>query len=94
MRAQGLRFLHVRPEHHSLIDPLVISHGWRESGDFVERNEWQGTRDFAPFLTVPTAIDYQQEDMIGSLSVTSATKWRRWLKRGYVSTTAMQPYLG
>ena len=58
---KGSGFLHVRPDHHALIDPLVISHGWRESSDFVERNEWQGTLDIAPFLTVPTAIDYQQE---------------------------------
>ena len=48
-----------------LIDPLVISHGWRESSDFVERNEWQGTRDIAPFLTVPTAVDYQQRAQLG-----------------------------
>ena len=57
---KGSAFLHVRPEHHGWIDPLVISHGWTAGSDFVERNEWSGTRDIAPFLTAPAAIDYQR----------------------------------
>ncbi|MCY3779748.1 MAG: aminotransferase class V-fold PLP-dependent enzyme [Chloroflexi bacterium] len=58
---KGSGFLHVRPEHQAMIDPLVISHGWREGSGFVERNEWGGTRDIAPFLTVPAAIDFLRE---------------------------------
>ena len=58
---KGSAFLHVRPEHHDIVDPLVISHGWHAGSDFVERNEWGGTRDIAPFLTVPAAIEYQRE---------------------------------
>jgi isopenicillin-N epimerase len=56
---KGAGFLYVRPEHHSIIDPLVISHGWVPEGTFVSRNEWQGTRDIAAFLSVPAAIDFQ-----------------------------------
>ena len=44
---KGSAFLHVRPEHHNWIDPLVVSHGWVAGSDFVERNEWSGTRDIA-----------------------------------------------
>ncbi len=58
---KGSGFLHVRPEHHALIDPLVISHGCTQGSDFVERNEWLGTRDIAAFLTVPAALDYQRQ---------------------------------
>lgn len=58
---KGSAFLHVRSEHHAMIDPLVISHGWYEGASFVEQNEWQGTRDIAPFLTVPTAIQFQKD---------------------------------
>ncbi|MCE2470759.1 MAG: aminotransferase class V-fold PLP-dependent enzyme [Anaerolineae bacterium] len=57
---KGSAFLHVRPERHDLIDPLTVSHGWYPGSDFVERNEWSGTRDIAPFLTVPAAIEYQR----------------------------------
>ena len=57
---KGSAFLHVRPEHHDLIDPLVISHGCYPGSDFVERHDWQGTRDIASYLTVPAAIEYQR----------------------------------
>ena len=59
---KGTGFLHVRAEHHGLIEPLVISHGWVDGSGFVERNEWDGTRDIAPYLTVPAAIDYQRQN--------------------------------
>ncbi len=59
---KGAGFLQVRPEHHAMIEPLVISHGWCEGNGFVERNEWGGTRDIAPFLTVPAAIDYLRDN--------------------------------
>lgn len=58
---KGSAFLHVRPEHHDGIEPLVVSHGWTAGSDFVERNEWSGTRDIAPYLSVPAAIEFQRE---------------------------------
>jgi isopenicillin-N epimerase len=58
---KGSAFLYVRGEHHPSIDPLVISHGWVPEGTFVSRNEWQGTRDIASFLSVPAAIDFQAQ---------------------------------
>jgi len=58
---KGSAFLHVRAEHHDMIDPLVVSHGWYEGSNFFEQNEWQGTRDLAPYLTVPTAIQFQKD---------------------------------
>lgn len=58
---KGSAFLHVRKEHHHMIDPHTISHGWHEDADFFEQNSWQGTQDVAAYLTVPTAIDFLQE---------------------------------
>jgi isopenicillin-N epimerase len=58
---KGSAFLHVRAEHHRTLEPLVISHGWVDDGTFVSRNQWQGTRDISAFLTVPAAIEYQQQ---------------------------------
>ena len=58
---KGAGFLHVRSEHHGMIEPLVISHGWRDGADFVEQNEWGGTRDIAAWLSVPAAIDFLRE---------------------------------
>lgn len=63
---KGAGFLYVRPEHQSWVESLVISWGWGRSGidpdaTFVDRNEWQGTRDHAAFLAVPAAIAFQRE---------------------------------
>lgn len=57
---KGVGFLYARPEHHDMIEPLIISHGWDENSSFVARNQWQGTRDLAPFLSVPAAIDFME----------------------------------
>ncbi len=57
---KGAAFYFVRPEHHDLIQPLVVSWGFAEERLF-DRTKWQGTRDIAAYLTVPDAIRYQQE---------------------------------
>lgn len=58
---KGSGFLYVRKEWQPIIDPLVISWGWIEDATFVTRNQWQGTRDVAAFLSVPAAIEFQHE---------------------------------
>ncbi len=58
---KGSAFLFARAEHHPMIDPLIISWGWIEGESFVKRNQWQGTRDIAAFLSVPAAIEFQQQ---------------------------------
>lgn len=57
---KGSGFLYVRPEYHHLIEPEVISWGWLEDGTFASRNQWQGTRDVAAYLSVPAAIEFQE----------------------------------
>jgi isopenicillin-N epimerase len=67
---KGSGFLHVRPEHHDWMEAGIVSWGWVEgsgsrrrredASEFVNRNQWQGTRDLAAFLAVPDAIAYQQ----------------------------------
>ncbi|MBZ0285178.1 MAG: aminotransferase class V-fold PLP-dependent enzyme [Anaerolineae bacterium] len=56
---KGAAFLYARHDHHPIIDPLVISWGYVENASFVQRNQWQGTRDIAAFLSVPAAIEFQ-----------------------------------
>jgi len=63
---KGAGFLYVRPEEQDWVESLVISWGWGREGTlaestFVQRNEWQGTRDIAAFLSVPAAIRFQRE---------------------------------
>ena len=69
---KGAAFLHVRPEHHPILDAPVVS--WGYSADIAghtgfdaylgttpleRRLQWQGTRDIAAFLSVPAAIDFE-----------------------------------
>ncbi len=58
---KGAGFLYARPEHHSWLQPLVISWGWHLHEALADRHQWQGTRDVAAFLAVSTAIEYMQE---------------------------------
>jgi isopenicillin-N epimerase len=74
MAPKGSAFLHARPEVQGLINPLVISHGWTAdsknpgakgafgNSPFIDELEMQGTRDPAPWLTVPAALDYRREN--------------------------------
>ncbi len=62
---KGAGFLYARPEVQHLLKPLVVSWGYESespSGSvFIDHHEWWGTRDLAAFLTVPMAIQFQQE---------------------------------
>lgn len=56
---KGAGFLYVRRDQQPTLEPLITSWGWPES-NFVRRNQWQGTRDIAAFLSVPAAIAFQE----------------------------------
>jgi isopenicillin-N epimerase len=62
---KGAGFLYARPEVQHLLKPLVVSWGYEpetpSGSNFIDHNEWWGTRDIAAFLTVPKAIEFQQE---------------------------------
>lgn len=58
---KGSAFLYVSKEHQPWVESVIISWGWHPDNTFVTRNQMQGTRDVSPFLTVPTAIDWQRD---------------------------------
>ena len=64
--ARGTGFLYARPECQHLLEPLVVSHGWAkdEPGDsqFQDYFTSFGTIDPAAYLSVPAAIDFQQQN--------------------------------
>ncbi len=69
---KGAAFLHVQPAWQDRLHANVVSWGY-VAGDgghtgfdaytgrspLERRLQWQGTRDLAPFLTVPTALQFQ-----------------------------------
>jgi isopenicillin-N epimerase len=57
---KGSGFLWARPEAQEWLEALVVGWGFGDDATFLTRNERQGTRDPAAFLTVPTAIEWQE----------------------------------
>ena len=66
MTAKGSSFLYVRNSLQHLFDPLLISWGYESANpsqsQFLDYHQWQGTRDFSAFLTIPAAIQFMQEN--------------------------------
>jgi isopenicillin-N epimerase len=62
---KGSGFLFAAPSAQSLIEPLIVSWGWQSEhpgpSQFIDYLEWTGTRDLSAFLSVPSAIQYQQD---------------------------------
>lgn len=62
---KGAGFLYAKPERQHLLKPLVISWGYESetqgNSEFIDHNEWWGTRDMAAFLSVPAAIEFQEK---------------------------------
>jgi isopenicillin-N epimerase len=62
---KGSGFLYARPERQEMLDPLIISWGWRSRdpgvSPFQDYFEWTGTHDPAAYLSVPAAIQFQAE---------------------------------
>jgi len=62
---KGAAFLYARKEIQPWLDPLVVSWGYESEqpgpSQFIDYHEWQGTRDISAFLSVPAAIDFQNQ---------------------------------
>lgn len=71
---KGAGFLYTRQPLQNLIEPLVISWGWGEHPMFTSRAvkhrfeskyldyfEWSGTTDPSAYLSVPAAIQFQEQ---------------------------------
>jgi len=65
MTAKGSSFLYVRKEYQQLVDPLIVSWGYKalfpSHSSFLDYHQMNGTRDYTAFLTIPAAIEFMQE---------------------------------
>jgi isopenicillin-N epimerase len=67
MSPKGAGFLYARPEVQHLVEPLVVGWGWGEErtftfgSDFIDYQQWLGTRDPSAALSVPAAIDFMAD---------------------------------
>ncbi len=62
----GSGFLYARPERQDRLLPLVVSWGYQSrspgASRFQDYFEWIGTDDPSAYLTVPAAIEFQQQN--------------------------------
>ena len=61
---KGSAILYAADGHDTLLEPLVVSHGWnhgRSGSRFLDYFSWTGTMDPAAYLSVPAAIRFMQE---------------------------------
>lgn len=64
--AKGSAFLYARPERQDALEPLVVSHGWRrpnsDRSQFLDYFSAIGTDDPSAYLSVPAAIEFQENN--------------------------------
>ncbi len=63
---KGSSFLYVKKDKQKTLEPLVISWGYESDtpshSQFLDENEYQGTRDISAFLTLPKALQFLEEN--------------------------------
>jgi isopenicillin-N epimerase len=63
---KGAGFLYARPEMQHVLKPLIVSWGYESitpsGSNFIDYNDWWGTRDHSAYLAVPAAIRFQSEN--------------------------------
>ncbi|WP_062193966.1 aminotransferase class V-fold PLP-dependent enzyme [Anaerolinea thermolimosa] len=75
---KGAGFLYARPEMQRLIEPLVVSWGYRNrtGSPLVDYLQWTGTHDPAAALAVPAAIRFMEEYRWGEVRKTCHDRLR------------------
>ncbi|MBO0792566.1 MAG: aminotransferase class V-fold PLP-dependent enzyme, partial [Ktedonobacteraceae bacterium] len=62
---KGAAFLYARPERQEILQPLIVSWGWESlkpgPSTFQDYFGWVGTDDPSAYLSVPSAISFQNE---------------------------------
>ncbi|WP_341905942.1 aminotransferase class V-fold PLP-dependent enzyme [Fluviicola taffensis] len=61
---KGSSFLYVKRAHQQGLNPLVVSWGYKadfpSNSQFLDYHQFNGTRDFSAYLTIPKAIDFMK----------------------------------
>jgi isopenicillin-N epimerase len=64
MTPKGCSFLYVKEDFHQLLEPLIISWGYDEKialNRLHEFHQFNGTRDFSAYLTIPAALKFMND---------------------------------
>jgi isopenicillin-N epimerase len=65
MTPKGSSFLHVKKEFQNLLEPLIVSWGYESDtpsdSTFFDYHQFNGTRDFSAYLTIPKALEFMEK---------------------------------
>lgn len=65
MTPKGSSFLYVKPEFQDMLDPLIVSWGYKSDfpsdSKFFDYHQFNGTRDFSAYLAIPAAIAFMEK---------------------------------
>lgn len=65
MTPKGSSFLFVRKEFQSQLDPLIVSWGYESTApsgsQFFDYHQFNGTRDFSAYLTIPKSVEFMEK---------------------------------
>ncbi len=66
MAPKGCSFLYVAKHIQNLINPLIVSWGYKSAApshsQFLDYHQMNGTRDLAPYLSLPRAIQFMSDN--------------------------------
>lgn len=72
MTPKGSSFLYTKNEFQKILDPLIISWGYESVSPsdslYFDYHQFNGTRDFSAYLTIPKAIEFMQKNNWKSVS--------------------------
>ena len=84
---KGAAFLFVRRELQPLVEPLIVSWGFKPTPEtttgsrFIDLLQWTGTKDPAAALTVPAANKFMRENDWDTVRLICRTQLRQALER-------------
>lgn len=85
MTPKGSSFLYVRKELQDALDPLIISWGYKadfpSDSQFYDYHQFNGTRDFSAYLTIPKALEFRKEHNWEEVIGKSRKQVQDWLPR-------------
>lgn len=79
---KGCSFLYVNKKFQNDLEPLIISWGYQSDNpsdsQFLDYHEYNGTRDFSAYLTIPSIIEFRTKtnwDELTKLSKQLVLEW-------------------
>jgi isopenicillin-N epimerase len=85
MTPKGSSFLYVKPEYQKQLDPLIVSWGYQADfpshSQFLDYHQFNGTRDFSAYLTIPKAIDFMKSNDWWEVAEDCRSLVQKWLPK-------------